>query len=141
MKHTSLISHCFALLAACISVNHSYSKDILLHLTLACELGTSCFIQNYIDHNPSTNYRDFMCGSRTYDGHDGTDFRVPSMPHMHAGIPMLAAADGVVLRIRDGINDTSLPLDKSTVVGKECGNGLLINHRWLADAILSFKKK
>jgi len=69
-----------------------------------------------------------MCGSRTYDGHEGTDFRLLSKSHMHAGIPILAAADGVVLRIRDGINDTSLPLDKSTVVGKECGNGLLINH-------------
>ncbi len=47
-----------------------------------------------------------MFGSRTYDGHDGTDFRVPSMTFMQAGTPILAAADGVVIRLRDGINDT-----------------------------------
>jgi hypothetical protein len=128
MKLKSLTPHYFALLIACISVNHSYSKDILLHLPLDCELGTSCFIQNYVDHDSSKNYRDFMCGSRTYDGHDGTDFRAISTTQMQEGIAILATADGVVLRIRDGIDDTSLPLDKNTVAGKECGNGVLISH-------------
>ena len=50
------------------------------------------------------------------------------MTFMQAGIPTLAAADGVVLRLRDGVNDTTLPLDKSSIAGKECGNGLIINH-------------
>ena len=128
MKLKRLIPHFFTVLFAFSSVKYSCSKDIFLHLPLDCELGKSCFIQNYVDHDPSTNYRDFRCRSRTYDGHEGTDFRAISTTQMQAGIAILANADGVVLRIRDGIEDTSLPLDKNAVAGKECGNGLLINH-------------
>ena len=119
---------CFAILYSYIAIRPSFADNIHLQLPLVCKLGKSCFIQNYVDHDPSSDYQDFMCGSRTYDGHDGTDFRVPSMTFMLAGIPILAAADGVVLRLRDGVNDTTLPLDKSSFVGKECGNGLIINH-------------
>ncbi len=70
------------LLLSCLPVGCSYAGDIQLKLPLACKLGASCFIQNYVDHDPSPNYQDFMCGSRTYDKHDGTDSRVPSMTFM-----------------------------------------------------------
>ena len=105
----NLFFTCFAMILTSAPVRSLYANDILLQLPLACKLDASCFIQNYVDHDASTNYQDFMCGSRTYDGHDGTDFRVPSMTFMQEGIPILAAADGVVLRLRDGVNDVTLP--------------------------------
>jgi murein DD-endopeptidase MepM/ murein hydrolase activator NlpD len=38
----------------------------------------------------------------TYDGHKGVDIRVPGVPEMLAGIPVLAAGAGVVTVARDG---------------------------------------
>jgi hypothetical protein len=100
-----------------------------LAFPLECTLGVNCFVQNYVDHDPGPGYRDFHCGAMTYDGHDGTDFRLPSMEAERAGIAVLAAADGVVKRIRDGVPDVMLTsANKSDVSGTECGNGVVIDH-------------
>jgi hypothetical protein len=48
-------------------------------LPIDCELGKSCFVQNYLDHDKTGGSLDFRCSGRTYDGHDGTDFRVPNI--------------------------------------------------------------
>jgi hypothetical protein len=32
-------------------------------------------VQNFVDHDVSVAARDFGCGSRTYNNHDGTDIR------------------------------------------------------------------
>ncbi len=77
-----------------------------LGLPIACEVGQTCFIQNYVDHDPSAGARDYMCGHETSDGHDGTDFRLPSVAQEQAAVVVLAAADGQVLRTRDGMPDT-----------------------------------
>ena len=67
--------------------------------------GSDCFVQNYVDHDASSAYRDYACGERTYDGHDGTDFRLRSLVAQRAGVTVLAAADGVVAGVRDGMED------------------------------------
>ena len=100
-----------------------------LALPVDCQLGETCFIQHYPDHDPGAGARDFACGSLTYDGHDGTDFALPSLAAMRAGVAVLAAAPGVVRGMRDGRPDISVsapgapPLD-----GMDCGNGLAIQH-------------
>ena len=96
---------------------------------VACQMGVSCEIQHYIDHDPSPGTKDFACGTRTYEGHDGTDIRLPDMAAQRRGVAVLAAADGQVLRIRDGVEDVS-----ARVVGREavdaigCGNAVVITH-------------
>jgi hypothetical protein len=50
-----------------------------LQVPVACEVGRTCFIQNYLDQDPSPESKDFACGTLTYDGHNGTDFRVPTL--------------------------------------------------------------
>jgi hypothetical protein len=100
-----------------------------LDLPIACEVGQTCFVQNYVDHDPSSGARDYACGSETYDGHDGTDFRLPSMAHERAGVAVLAAADGVVLRTRDGMADVSVrAIGIDQIRGRECGNGVIVQH-------------
>ncbi|MGH6768249.1 MAG: M23 family metallopeptidase [Xanthobacteraceae bacterium] len=97
-----------------------------LGLPVACDLGRTCFVQNYVDHDASTGARDYACGALTYDGHDGTDFRLPTR---RAGVPVIAAADGVVLRMRDGVAEGALQTGgREAVRGRECGNGVLIDH-------------
>ncbi|HTK36833.1 MAG TPA: M23 family metallopeptidase [Caulobacteraceae bacterium] len=96
---------------------------------VACELGTTCEIQHYVDHDPSPAAKDYTCGSRTYDAHDGTDIRLPDMAAQRRGAAVLAAADGRVLRTRDGVADVSVK-----IVGREavdaigCGNAVVLTH-------------
>jgi hypothetical protein len=98
-------------------------------LPIDCELGKSCFVQNYLDHDKTGGSRDFRCSGRTYDGHDGTDFRVPSIAIQKDGVQVLAIADGLVTRVRDGVEDISVRVrGKASINGKECGNGAVIEH-------------
>lgn len=94
-----------------------------LVLPVDCTIGTTCFIQNYFDHDGSPAVADPFCGPLAYDGHDGTDFAIPTLADMQAGVTVRAAAAGTVRAIRDG-----LPDDASFPTGQDCGNGLAIAH-------------
>lgn len=101
----------------------------VLVLPIACEPGRSCFIQNYVDADTSSSARDYQCGTLTYDGHNGTDFRLPDMAAQQAGVEVLAAAAGRVVRRRDGIADVSVRSNGAAAVKDvECGNGVVIEH-------------
>ncbi len=104
----------------------AHGQNISLRLPVACEIGRTCFIQHYVDHDASPEASDFQCGTLTYDGHDGTDFRVPTAAAMKAGVDVVAAAVGTVLRIRDGVEDTGQSL--KSAVNTECGNGAVVDH-------------
>src|SRR5882672_4030756 len=67
---------------------------IELGLPLDCEIGPTCLVQNYVDHDQSGGASDYQCGALTYDGHDGTDFRVPTLAMQRGGVDVLAVADG-----------------------------------------------
>ncbi|WP_281859953.1 M23 family metallopeptidase, partial [Litoreibacter halocynthiae] len=105
------------------------AKDPLLSLPIDCDLGKTCFIQNYVDSDPSPAASDHTCGTLTYDGHKGTDIRVATLAEMEAGITVLAAAPGTVRATRDGMPDIpSNAPDAPDLDGKDCGNGLVISH-------------
>lgn len=96
---------------------------------VACTLGTDCHVQNYFDRDPGPAAADVGCGNLTYDGHDGTDFALPTLAAMQAGVDVVAAAPGTVRGIRDGMPDIAIsdpaapPLE-----GRDCGNGVAIDH-------------
>ncbi|MCA0042752.1 M23 family metallopeptidase [Celeribacter litoreus] len=96
---------------------------------LDCEDGTSCYIQNYVDTDPGPGAADFTCGPLSYDGHKGTDFALPTRLEVWRGVDIHAAAPGTVWATRDGMDD--FPQDTEgapDVSGKECGNGVVIDH-------------
>lgn len=100
-----------------------------LEVPIDCRIGADCFVQNYVDHDAGPGAADFACGSLSYDGHEGTDFRLPDLTAMAAGVAVLAAADGVVLRVRDGMADVSIAeTGAAAVEGREAGNGVVIDH-------------
>lgn len=100
-----------------------------LSLPVDCEIGKTCFVQNYVDNDPGSGRQDFQCRAMTYDGHEGTDFRVLSLVEQRAGVSVLAVADGVVLRTRDGEPDVSVrSIGAQMVAGRECGNAVVIDH-------------
>lgn len=124
-----LILICSAL-AICPRIGVARADTISLDLPIACEMGRTCFIQNYVDRDPTNLARDYRCGMLTYDGHKGTDFRLPDLKAQRAGVDVRAAAAGIVLRLRDGTPDLSAAeIGRPAVKGRECGNGLIISHR------------
>lgn len=94
-----------------------------------CGLGRDCFIQQFVDHDPGPDAMDFTCNALTYDTHTGTDFALPSLAAMQAGVTVIAAAAGQVTAIRDGMPDSGLTLRTANdIEGRDCGNGVVIRH-------------
>jgi hypothetical protein len=114
-----------------ILLNVSSAHALTLELPLRCSLGKDCFIQNYPDHDTSPKFKDYRCGDVLgYNGHDGTDFRLPDYAAMRAGVEVIASADGVVRGVRDGMDDISVKtIGKAAIKDKECGNGVAIVHQ------------
>jgi len=101
----------------------------VLSLPLVCVPHQTCFIQTYVDRDPGPGFRDYGCGSATYDRHSGVDFRVLSAEVTKAGVPVVAAADGTVKALRDGVPDEFFKRsDADDVAGRECGNGVILDH-------------
>ena len=117
-----------ALLALCLA-GPARADAPVLDLPVDCEMGTLCIVQNYVDQDPGPEARDFTCGPLTYDGHTGTDIRVPGLVEMRRGVPVLAAAAGRVKAVRDGMVDASIrDIDPAAIEGREAGNGVVIAH-------------
>ena len=131
-KHTlasGTMSVWFAILVFCIPVRISAAQQPVFHLPLDCIPGKTCFIQNYVDTDPTNGFHDYTCGFLTYDNHKGTDFRLPTLKSMYAGVKVFAAAPGVVRAIRDGMPDVSVKkIDGSLIKGREAGNSVAIRH-------------
>lgn len=101
----------------------------ILEQPIDCTLGKTCYIQNYVDADPSPGAADFACGGLTYDGHKGTDFALPTLGEMAAGVAVRAAAKGVVAGTRDGMADGGYSkTTAASIKGRECGNGVAIDH-------------
>ena len=116
-----------ALLYSC-SHNSQAQNQFQLNLPVKCNESDNCFILLYSDRDKSSKATDFNCGFLTYDGHKGTDFAIPSTATMNRGIPVVATAKGTVLRVRDGVEDKRFTGDRNKIEGKECGNGIVIDH-------------
>src|SRR5437899_10324346 len=102
---------------------------ISLALPIKCQPGLTCFFQNYVDHDASDKVLDYRCGGRSYDGHDGTDIRIRNLEIQRRGIEVLAAAPGRVIGTRNDMEDVSVKAaGKAAIAGKECGNGVVVEH-------------
>lgn len=105
------------------------TDHLSLQIPIDCTIGTDCSIQNHFDHDPGPGFHDYACGVLGYDGHDGTDLRVPNLARMKEGVAVLAAAPGVVRATRDGMPDVSVrTLGREAVRGREAGNGIVLRH-------------
>ncbi len=117
------------LCAALLGPAAASARDILLGLPLACDLTDTCFVQNHVDRDPGPGAADYTCALQSYDGHDGTDFALPDLAMMVAGVAVVASAPGTVKAARDGEVDALQGVPGAPDVrDKECGNGVLIDH-------------
>ncbi len=136
MSNYRAFARCFLWLIfyACLAhAGNAYAEtDPRFAFPVDCRLGESCWIVNYVDTDAEKNtHRDYACGTKTYDAHQGTDFALRSRAEMAAGVDVLAAADGTVERVRDGENDdpkTEAEYQEIRKLNKDCGNGVLVVH-------------
>lgn len=127
MRYGKLLYICYICMGLVLLASPAYA--VLLKLPIACTPGKNCFVQNYVDHDPGAGWTDFRCGHLTYNGHDGTDFRLPSLAEMEAGVGVLAAAPGVVKAVRNDMLDINMrEVDAALLKGRECGNGVTLEH-------------
>ncbi len=106
------------------------AQPIAFALPVDCTIGRDCFIQQYTDTDPSSpGSSDYRCGAQVYDGHKGLDIRVVNTAALERAVPVLAAADGRVLRRRDGLADRVLKGGEIDLNDPQaCGNGVVIDH-------------
>ncbi len=95
-----------------------------LKLPVRGNYGSDFIVVNYVDWKAGNGILDYHCGNKTYDGHQGTDFVIRSFFAMDKGIDVLAAADGVVIDVKDGFFDR----EKSSDISKGFGNYIAIKH-------------
>lgn len=106
------------------------ADEFRLNMPIGCVLGETCVIQQFVDHQVGDDVRDYGCGRASYNGHNGTDFRVTDGTDFARGVPVFAAAGGVVKGMRDGEPDLLKRSEEqlASTIGKECGNGMALDH-------------
>jgi len=115
--------------AALVAAFPVSAADFKLSVPIECDLRTECYIQQYVDHDPSPNASDFTCSNLTYDGHKGTDFGLRDPSLFARGVTVVAATNGRIIGRRDGVTDKSYTdADAERVKNMECGNGVVIQH-------------
>jgi hypothetical protein len=129
-RHVALVLLCFGATSAVEIEPAPADGPFALMWPVACRLGESCWVANYVDVDAGKDAKDFRCRGRTYEGHDGVDIAIRDQAVMEQGVAVRAAASGVVRRVRDGVEDRALSDEASRklVAGRECGNGVLIEH-------------
>ncbi len=104
-------------------------KPIKLSFPAACRVGENCWLVNFVDHAVGRGVRDFKCGAHGYDGHKGTDIALKNYRAMEDGVPVLAAAPGKVIGLRDGVIDGDIAqAGLQATGGRDCGNGVTLKH-------------
>ncbi len=119
MRHAPII-----LLCACLAAPAA-AQAPRLDWPVDCDLGQTCYVEDYLDRDPSEARRDYACGLNTRDAHGGTDIALDSFEAMTRGVAVYAAAAGTVMGVRDGVADLG---DPSADPARACGNGVRIDH-------------
>lgn len=113
-------------------VGPALAGELLLVSPVDCAVGEDkrCYIQHYVDRDPSEGRSDFLCGNTTYDGHKGTDFALRSHADMAHGVAVFSAAPGTVISTRDEMPDKLFDPETDTAAlrGRDCGNGVVVRH-------------
>lgn len=105
-------------------------SSLSLEWPVDCTLGSDCWIARYVDRGEGDSVADYSCGTRSQNDHKGTDIVVADTGELEAGVPVLAAAPGVVRGLRDGMKDRAIQskTERQQIKGRECGNAVVVRH-------------
>ncbi len=108
--------------------------------------GRDWAITNYVDTDPLAGARRDYTGAvgndaKTYDNHDGVDIDIPSFRQMDRRVPVLAAADGVVVGFDDSQADRNTSCEgKWNYVHVRHDSGYVITYGHLKRGSIGVKK-
>lgn len=85
--------------------------------------GKDFILVNYVDWIKQGK-QDPFCGSKTYDGHEGTDYVISGFEQMADGVDVVSVDSGIVTSIVDGLFDMETIADTS----KHLGNYVCVRH-------------
>lgn len=105
------------------------NPPVELGFPVFCNPGEDCWIINYPDLAPYGKIKDYKNGKITYDSNKGTSIAVRTVMDIKKGIPVISAADGEVISVRNDFEDNYLL--KDSVKGEPqtfCGNSIVIKH-------------
>ncbi len=114
----------FTLFAACFVLVVKVQGQSFLNTPIEGKYGKDFIIVNYVDWGAGSIMKDAWCGSKTYDGHQGTDFTIRNFKQMDSGVYVLAADSGTVTFIQDGLFDK----ETDSTISKGLGNYIAIKH-------------
>lgn len=101
-------------------------------LPIDCPTGNACDVVKLTDLDPGPGLKDYNCGNLLggENGHNGTDIAIRDRRAMREGVTVRAAADGIVLRTRDEMEDTGVhgPESREALSARGCGNAVVISH-------------
>lgn len=117
-----------ALAMALLSLPAAAQDPPTLSFPADCTIGADCWMLSFVDLDDGDAYTDHTCGARTYAAHKGTDVALIDPRHIDRNIAVRVVADGVVLGVRDGEPDNPMDQPTSFAAGKECGNGVRVDH-------------
>ncbi|PCI41911.1 MAG: peptidase M24 [Rhodospirillaceae bacterium] len=123
-----LVLGCFGLSAPVMAEGGSFIFPV------DCEYGKTCWIPNYVDLKPGPGVLDYTCRDASYDAppgdqHKGTDIAIQDIRALRDGVAVVAAASGVVIGQRDGLQDINYKERTNPLADTQfCGNGLTIQH-------------
>lgn len=111
-------------LALAILFSFTINAQQIFTLPIEGTYGKDWFIVNHVDEDTTANFIDAFCGTKSYNGHYGTDFVIRNFNQMDAGVNILAPADGQVFVTQDGLFDRN----KKSVIANGFGNYIGIKH-------------
>lgn len=131
----------FFTIVLCVAASVS-AQELRLEMPVDCAMGKDCLVFQYFDHDKGPGWRDYACGQRSYDGHKGTDIRVRNLAVMEKGVPVVAAAPGVVRAVRDGMDDVDVrTLPPGSMEGRGAGNVVVLVHEGVWETRYAHLKK
>ena len=105
--------------AACAAPLTLFAQEFRMALPFDCDLDTQCYIQQFMDHDPSSLVSDMRCGPLSYDGHASTDFASRDPLTNPNGVNIIASAAGSIKALHDGIPGIAYTPTRATeLVGK-----------------------
>ena len=85
------------------------------------------FVAAYVDHDATSAFKDYNCGTNTYNGHTGTDIAISPFPFYkmeNHQVEVVAAAAGTIIGKHDGEYDRNCVGAGSSLVA----NDIIIQH-------------